>query len=254
MPAHPPALPEIPAATPAPAGVPDAAPPGPAAGLRKAAPSPPPFPVWSPFWPLVLLALVTALPEAVLLGADAGLWGQGWWRLLAYQYGGFWAGLWHGWLPNYAAQPWLMVLSYPLLHAGIGHLAGNLAGLWLIGRDLAPRIGTGRVLALWAAGVAGGALAFGVLATSAAPMVGASGAVFGLAGGWWTADLRGGRAAGRAGTVRRAGAILAVLAAANAAATLLTPGGIAWQAHLGGFLAGAALAAVWRRRAPAVRG
>ena len=36
-------------------------------------------------------------------------------------------------------------------------------------------------------------LAFGLLSTSPAPMVGASGAVFGLVGGWWVADLRAGK-------------------------------------------------------------
>lgn len=197
----------------------------------------------SPLWPLALLAVVVALPEAVFLGADAGLWGSGIWRVLAYQYGGFWAGLWHGWMPNYAAQPYVMMLTYSVLHAGVGHLAGNLAGLWLVGGHLAPRIGTGAVLALWGAGVLGGAVGFGLLATTAAPMVGASGAVFGLVGGWWVADLRG----GWRGVLRAAG-ILVALALGNAAITLLTPGGIAWETHLGGFAAGAALAALWRRQ------
>lgn len=202
-----------------------------------------PGPAAGPVWPLVLLAVVVALPEAVVLGSDWGLWGERYWRVLAYQYGGFWAGLWQGWQPNYAAQPWVMVASYSALHAGPGHLLGNLAGLWVIGGHLARRFGAGCVLALWGAGVLGGAAMFGILATSAAPMIGASGAVFGLVGGWWVADLAARpRAQPRLRRAARGAAGLGALVLVNVAMDVLTPGGIAWETHLGGFLAGAAVA------------
>jgi membrane associated rhomboid family serine protease len=76
-------------------------------------------------------------------------------------------------------------------------------------------------------------------------MVGASGAVFGLAGGWWVADLRAG-APGLRRALRAAGLVLAA-AIGNVLMDAFTPGGIAWQTHLGGALAGAALALCWRR-------
>ena len=206
----------------------------------------------APLWPLIVLAVITALPELVILGADAGLWGQRWWRVLAYQYGGFWAGLWHGWQPNYAAQPWTMILTYSVLHAGPGHLAGNLAAFGMIAVPLRRQIGNGGVLALWLAGAVGGGVVFGLLASSAAPMVGASGAVFGLAGGWWWLDLAA-RPPRRRRWLRAAGiAVAAILG--NAAMFALSPAGIAWETHLGGALAGAALAALWwgkwKRAAP----
>jgi rhomboid protease GluP len=210
---------------------PDAPPAPPGRGLRR-----------GPLWPLWLLAVLLVLPEAVLLGADAGLWGSRIWRPLAWQYGGFWAGLWRGWQPNYAAQPWAMTFSYSFLHAGPGHLLGNLAGLWVLGGALrTDGTGTARLLALWAAGVLGGALAFGGLATSPAPMIGASGAVFGLVGAWWLNDTaRPGPLPRRA--LRASGLVLG-LVALNGVMFLASTSGIAWETHLGGFLAGAALAA-----------
>lgn len=204
-----------------------------------------------PRWPLVLLGLAVALPELVLLGADAGLWGSRIWRQLCWQYGGFWAGLWRGWQPNYPAQPWVMILSYSFLHAGPGHLLGNLAGLWTLAGVPVLRAGRWRLPAVWAAGVAGGGLAFGFLATSPAPMIGASGAVFGLVGAWWWADTtRPGTPSGPSLPRRllRAGGLCLLLAALNVAMYATSAAGVAWETHLGGFLAGAALAALrgWR--------
>lgn len=208
-------------------------------------PDPPPA---RAVWPLVLLALALALPEALFLGADAGLWGSRIWRQTCWQYGGFWAGLWRGWEPNYPAQPWAMILTYSLLHAGPGHLAGNLAGLWAAAGALRPRFGPGQVLAVWAAGVLGGGLAFGVLATSPAPMIGASGAVFGLVGAWWWADTA--RPRPLPCRVLRAAGLCLLLIAVNVAMFAASAAGIAWETHLGGFLAGAALAAILPRRRP----
>lgn len=186
------------------------------------------------------LAAACALPELLLQGADWGLWGSARWRPLAYAQGAFWAGLLHGWWPNYAAQPALMFLTYAWLHAGAAHLAGNLGALLWLGPDLARRLGTGRFLALWAAGSLGGAAAFGLLATSPAPMVGASGALFGLAAAAAVQAARG---------WRHGLLLLAGLAALNLAAWVLAGGHLAWQTHLGGMAAGAAVMAAWRRDA-----
>jgi membrane associated rhomboid family serine protease len=212
-----------------------------------AAPAPaPPAPSSAAVWPLLALALVLVLPEAVLLGADHGLWGSRIWRPLGWQYGGFWAGLWRGWQPNYALQPYVMILSYSLLHAGPGHLIGNLAGFWAVAGGLRPRLGAGRILAVWAAGVLGGGLAFGALATSPAPMIGASGAVFGLVGAWWWADTARPGPPHRPWPRRllRAAGLGLLLVAVNVAMYAASAAGVAWETHLGGFAAGAALAAL----------
>ncbi len=208
-------------------------------------------PLPAPRWPLVVLTLVLLVPEAVLLGADLGLWGSRAWRQTAWQYGGFWAGLWHGWVPNYPAQPWAMILSYSFLHAGPGHFAGNLAGLWVMGQALPEMLRAGsRILAVWVAGVLGGGLAFGLLAASPAPMIGASGAVFGLVGAWWWADTARRRLPSGPSLPRRllrAAGLGLLLVLANLAMYATSTAGIAWETHLGGFLAGAAAAALLRR-------
>lgn len=193
--------------------------------------------------PAVLaLALLCAVPELILLGADWGLWGSARWRPLAYAEGAFWAGLLHGWTPNYAAQPVAMFLTYAWLHAGPGHLLGNLGALLWLGPDLAARLGPGRFLALWLAGVLGGAAAFGLLASSPAPMVGASGALFGLAAATAVETARG-------QGWRRGLVLVAGLLALNLAAWAAAGGQLAWETHLGGMVAGGVAARALRRRA-----
>ena len=187
---------------------------------------------------LVLLGLILASSgvELVLQGADHGLWGSVLWRGMAYQYGGFWAGLLRDWRPNYALQPGMMFLTYSLLHAGLGHLAGNMISLALLGQMVTDRIGGRGLFWLYAVSALGGALGFGLLSHSPAPMIGASGAIFGLAGALtvWSARRR--------RQWVRVPLIMLALAGLNLVIWVLQAGNLAWQAHLGGFLTGACFA------------
>jgi membrane associated rhomboid family serine protease len=205
------------------------------------------------FRTLVGLIVLTALPELVLILADQGWIGSARWRPLAWQYGGFWAGLLHGWRPNFAAQPATMFLSYGFLHSGPGHMIGNVLTLIVIGPPLAARFGGRGLAAIWLASILGGALAFGLLSRSPAPMVGASGAVFGLVGAWtWVQAVDARRALRSAAAVAlRSAGIMAVLAVLNAGMWWLLGGLLAWETHLGGYLAGFAMAALWGVRRPA---
>lgn len=206
-----------------------------------------PAPTRLPLPPVVLvLALLCGLPELALLGADGGLWGSARWRPLAYQNGAFWAGLLHGWQPNYAAQPVTMFVSYAWLHAGPGHLAGNLLALVWLGPGVVARRGTLGLALFWGAATLGGAAAFGLITTNPAPMVGASGALFGLAAAWTVAEVQGARGL-RARALRALGIIL-LLVGLNAATWALQGGHLAWETHLGGFLAGLVLVVVGRGR------
>ena len=190
--------------------------------------------------------MLCALPELVLLGADWGLWGSARWRPMAYQYGAFWAGLLYGWRPNYAAQPVVMFASYGWLHAGPGHLLGNLGALVWLGPEIVARFGTRGVIALWAACLLGGAVGFALLTSSPAPMVGASGALFGLAGAWLVHDLR--RMQNPRERLWRGMLGLVALLAINAVAWVFQGGQLAWETHLGGLLAGLVFATAWRGR------
>ncbi len=198
-------------------------------------------------WSVWVLATLCAIPELVLLGADWGIWGSARWRPLAYAQGAFWAGLLYGWTPNFRLQPVTMFVSHAWLHTGPLHLLGNLAALLWLGPQVTARRGNRGLILLWCLSALGGGVAFGLLTSSPAPMVGASGALFGLTADWVVAE---GQRAKRwpARTVRGLG-LIAVLLALNAVGWVLQGGYLAWETHLGGFLAGLLLAAIWRSRA-----
>lgn len=188
-------------------------------------------------WRRGTLALLSVLlvPELLLWGADLGLWGSAAWRPTALQYGAFWVGLLGDWRSNYALQPMLMFVTYALLHAGPGHLLGNLVVLVPLLDEVAGWLGAQRAALVGLAAVVGGAAAFGLLAREPSPMVGASGLAFGLAGALVA------REAARPGGGRRAALMALGLAAINLAAWLLVDR-VAWETHAGGSLAGGAAA------------
>ena len=194
-------------------------------------------------WALLVLCL---LSELVLSGADLGLWGDRNWRLLAYQYGGFWAGLLGDWRPNYPAQPIVMFASYGFLHAGLLHLLVNMITLLGLGPPLARGIGAGRFLMLYAVSLIGGAAGFAALSHAAAPMIGASGALFGLAGAYLARDYA--RRAARALPVWPVLRAMAWLGVPNLLLWWAMHGQLAWQTHLGGFVAGWGFMALNDRR------
>lgn len=188
---------------------------------------------------LAVVILLCTGAEAALLISD--LVGQGGGlRRQAYDYGGFWPGLLYGWRPNYAAQPYAMFLTHAFLHGGPLHLAVNMVTLWSLGRGVGARVGAGGLLLLYTGAALGGAGGYGLLAQSVRPMVGASGALFGLAGGlmaWAYVD----RYTARAGLwpVIRVGLFLLAM---NVVMWWALDGQLAWQTHLGGFLTGWVLA------------
>lgn len=183
-----------------------------------------------------LLAVMAAI-ELVLSLSDSGVFGQAGWRWAAIAFGAFWQPLLSGEMaPIYPGQTVLMFLTYAFLHGGLLHLALNGVVLLSLGKFCSQRIGAGRTLLVLALSAIGGALAFGLIAASGVPMVGASGAAFGLIGLWqaWDYALR-----------RRAGlpvqpVLVAILglAAANVVFFVILNGGLAWEAHLGGWLVG----------------
>jgi rhomboid protease GluP len=187
--------------------------------------------------PVVLtLVILMCLIEAVLQLADLGLVGSARWRQLAYQYGAFWAGLLHDWQPNFRLQPASMFLTYSVLHGGLGHLLGNMAALLALAPRITDRVSQRGFLMLWGISALGGAAVFGLLTSSPQPMVGASGALFGLAGAWKAWDWREARKSGA--TLWPILLWLLGLAMLNLVLWVLQGGLLAWETHLGGFIAG----------------
>ncbi len=209
-----------------------------------AAPVRTPAALWGLIAACTLIELTLSVSDRGLLGADALRL-----RALAYDFGGFWPGLLRGWLPNYPGQPVAMFLTYGLLHGGPGHLAMNMVTLWSLGRAVVGRVGQGGFAVIYVVSMLGGAVAFATLAGTLRPMVGASGALFGLAGAvlaWEWADRRALRE--RLWPVIR---IALLLLALNVVMWLALDGQLAWETHLGGFVAGWIVALLLDRRAAA---
>ena len=82
-----------------------------------------------------------------------------------------------------AFLPWQM-LTYAFVHANGAHLALNMLGLYMFGRDVERVLGAGRMLLLYLSSVLSAAaaqlLVMLLSAVPAGPVVGASGGVFGL--------------------------------------------------------------------------
>ena len=130
-------------------------------------------------------------------------------------------------------EPWRMLTS-GFLHSTVNplHLLLNMYTLYLFGSMLEPALGRVRFLLLFLLSIVGGSL--GVLLLPSHPMglvLGASGGVFGLFGALFVLQ----RHLGQSITP------VAALIGVNLVFGFLVPG-IAWQAHLGGLVAGALVA------------
>jgi membrane associated rhomboid family serine protease len=136
---------------------------------------------------------------------------------------------------------WWRAATAMFLHSDFMHIIFNMWALWLFGPTIERRFGTMSFASLYlAAGLNGAALFH--LVGRAGPAVGASGAIFGLFGALIAASYRQRHTpAGRAIFGQ-----LTLLLALNLALPLFVPR-IAWEAHLGGLIAGIVLAAAWDR-------
>ena len=139
-----------------------------------------------------------------------------------------------------AEGEWWRMLTVTLLHAGFLHVAFNMVALYNLGPQVERKLGPLRFGLLWAAcAVAGSAFSF-LLGDPDAVAVGASGAVFGLFGVWLSFAVRQRSTPWGRHLMSQLGFWLLV----NAALPLIVPN-LAWEAHLGGLLAGFGLGYIW---------
>ncbi len=138
------------------------------------------------------------------------------------------------------------LLTHAFLHGGWLHLAMNGAAFLGLGHALVRMIGIERFLVIFALTAIAGAATFGLVAETNGPLVGASGAIFGLFAVLTAWQERALRLAGRSRAMiwRRIGGLVAL----NVALAFGLGGLLAWQAHLGGWVAGWLLAGVFRPR------
>lgn len=145
-----------------------------------------------------------------------------------------------------AAGQWWRVVTAGFLHADLAHILFNMWALYVLGPHLERQAGSAAFASLYGASLIAGGTAFYLLNPEGVA-VGASGAIFGLFGAWLAVAYRNRNSAfGRSGLNQ-----LLLLLGINLALPLFIPR-IAWQAHLGGLLAGLLIAAVWTM--PALRG
>jgi membrane associated rhomboid family serine protease len=132
------------------------------------------------------------------------------------------------------------LLSNTFLHEPIGsglgllHIVFNMWALIVVGPSLEKLLGRTRFLTVYLVSALAGSVLFYVVAAPEASALGASGAIFGLFGGWFVLARR----------LRLDTRQIIVLIVINLGISFAVPG-IAWQAHVGGLLAGGLLTAAF---------
>ena len=132
-------------------------------------------------------------------------------------------------------EPWRAV-TVALTHASFMHVFLNMLSLWMIGRVLEPMLGTARFVTTYVLCAAGGSAAAALLSFGT-PVVGASGAVFGLFGALIV-------------MARHIGANMTgmlIVLGINLVLGFIPGAGISWQSHVGGLLVGALVGLVFTR-------
>lgn len=148
------------------------------------------------------------------------------------------------------------LISYSFMHGGIAHIGVNMIWFAAFGSPLAGRIGTGRMLLFWLlTSIVAGLTHYAIYPESVTPLVGASGAISGMMGAAARYGFRRvgiGRRSEFAGPVLPIGLTLrlrqvitfvGIWFVINIVTGIYSTGGadlsgIAWEAHIGGFIAG----------------
>jgi membrane associated rhomboid family serine protease len=136
---------------------------------------------------------------------------------------------------------WYRLISNTFLHepglSGIGpaHIIFNMWALIVVGPSLERLLGRVRFLTVYLVSGLAGSVLYYLLAPPAIPALGASGAIFGLFGAWFVVARR----------LRLDSRAIVFLIVINLVISFAFGSAIAWQAHVGGLVAGAALTAAY---------
>ncbi len=158
---------------------------------------------------------------------------------------------------------WLSILTSMFLHGSLLHIAGNMLFLWVFGNNVEDRLGKLKYILFYLlAGVAATYAQSYVFPSSATPLIGASGAIAGILGAYLLMFPR--------ARIRHLALILFIpiffdLSAAwsiglwfliqllQGVGSVTTGTGVAYMAHVGGFLAGMLLLLIFRPRSASAR-
>jgi membrane associated rhomboid family serine protease len=151
-----------------------------------------------------------------------------------------------GAMPFPGKNVWLAVLTSMFLHANILHLAGNMWFLWIFGDNVEDRLGHVLFALIYILGGVAGTAGFAFMRPEETfPLIGASGAIAGVLGAYLVMF-----------PTRPVLALVGFLALPVPALIFIglwfvlqfgvVDPGVAWEAHVFGFLAGLALALLLR--------
>ena len=163
-------------------------------------------------------------------------------------------------------RPAITILTSMFLHGGVWHVVGNMLYLFIFGAAVEYRMGASRYAAFYFASGIAAALATVLIAPeSRVPVIGASGAIAGVLGAYFIFYPR-----GRITTILPIFVFIQVVeipaviyllfwfaiqlyAGIQAGQQGASMGGVAWWAHVGGFLFGMALAPILAKSRPPKR-
>jgi membrane associated rhomboid family serine protease len=154
---------------------------------------------------------------------------------------------------------WSTLITSMFLHGGWMHLGGNMLYLWIFGDNLEKVMGHARFLFFYlACGIAAGLAHILVSGGSNVPTVGASGAISGVLGGYIVLFprnqvrvlTRGGIVALPAMAVLGFWIVIQLINGLGSLAVQTETGGVAYMAHVGGFVAGVVLVKLLAARRP----
>jgi membrane associated rhomboid family serine protease len=151
-------------------------------------------------------------------------------------------------LPPHIPLPfWSTLFTSMFLHAGWMHLGGNMLYLWIFGDNLERVMGPARFLLFYLiCGIAAGLAQILASGASNIPSLGASGAISGVLGGYLVLFprnrvrvlTRGGIMSVPAVLVLGLWIVIQMISGLGTIANSAESGGVAYMAHIGGFVAG----------------
>ncbi len=152
---------------------------------------------------------------------------------------------------------WSTLVTSMFLHGGWMHLGGNMLYLWIFGDNLERVMGSAKFAAFYiVCGLAAGLAHILFAAGSTVPTVGASGAISGVLGGYLLMFpknrvrilTRGGVASVPALVVLGMWIVIQLVSQLGSITSTADGGGVAYMAHIGGFVAGMALVKLFATR------
>src|SRR6187397_3578045 len=159
--------------------------------------------------------------------------------------------------PTFPLPYWSTLITSMFLHGGWMHLGGNMLYLWIFGDNIERAMGSARFLVFYlVCGIAAGLAHIAFSGGSTIPSVGASGAISGVLGGYLLLFpnnrvrvlTRGGIASVPAIFVLGFWIVIQLISQLGSIANTSQGGGVAYMAHIGGFVAGMALVKLFATR------